>query len=148
MEVILLDAVERLGKRGDVVKVADGYARNYLIPRRLAVPATPSNLRAFQAEEKLLQRKREKEKRKAEKLANKISKLSLKIEVRTGEDDKLYGAVSSVDILQALKEKGVELEKHMIKMEEPIRELGVYRVPIKLHPQVETTVKVEVIKKE
>jgi len=148
MEIILLDNVERLGRRGDIVRVADGYARNYLIPRKLAVPATPSNLRAFKAEDELLQRKREKEKRKAEKLAQKLLKVSLKIQVRTGEDDKLYGAVSSIDILNALREKGIELEKHMIKMDEPIRELGVFRVPIRLHPEVETTVKVEVLKEE
>ncbi len=147
MKVILKEDVERVGKRGDIVNVSDGFARNYLIPKKLAVPATESNLKAFQNEEKLRRMKAEREKTKAEKLANKIKNLSITIAVKTGEDDKLFGAVSSVDILSALKEKGIELQKGMIRMEDSIRTLGTHYVPIKLHPEVEAKLKVEVVKK-
>ncbi len=147
MKVILKEDIERVGKRGEIVDVSDGYARNYLIPKKLAVPATPSNLKAFQNEEKLRKMKADREKTKAEKLANKIKNISITIAVKTGEDDKLFGAVSSVDILSALKEKGIELQKGMIRMEESIRSLGTHYVPIKLHPEVEAKLKVEVVKK-
>ncbi len=147
MKVILKEDIERVGKRGEIVNVSDGYARNYLIPKKLAVPATPSNLKAFQNEEKLRKMKADREKTKAEKLANKIKNISITIAVKTGEDDKLFGAVSSVDILSALKEKGIELQKGMIRMEESIRSLGTHYVPIKLHPEVEAKLKVEVVKK-
>ena len=148
MKVILKEDVDRVGKRGDIVNVSDGYARNYLIPKNLAIPATPSNVRAFENEQKLLSMKAERAKRKAEKLANKIKNLSVTIEVKTGEEDKLFGAVSSVDILSALRKKGVtEVEKGMIKLDEPIKALGTHYVPIKLHPEVEVQLKVEVKKK-
>ncbi len=147
MKVILKDDVERVGKRGEIVEVSDGYARNYLIPKKLAVAATPSNLKAFQNEEKLRKMKADRERTKAEKLANKIKNISITIAVKTGEDDKLFGAVSSVDILSALKEKGIELQKGMIRMEDSIRSLGTHYVPIKLHPEVEAKLKVEVVKK-
>ncbi len=147
MKVILKEDVERVGKRGDIVNVSDGFARNYLIPKKLAIPATESNLKAFQNEEKLRRMKAEREKTKAEKLANKIKNISITIAVKTGEDDKLFGAVSSVDILSALKEKGIELQKGMIRMEDSIRTLGTHYVPIKLHPEVEAKLKVEVVKK-
>ncbi len=148
MKVILREDVDRVGKRGDVVNVSDGFARNYLIPKKLAIPATPSNIKAFENEQKLLTMKAERAKRKAEKLANKIKNTSLTIEVKTGEEDKLFGAVSSVDILSALRKKGItEVEKGMIKLEEPIKSLGTHYVPIKLHPEVEVELKVEVKKK-
>ncbi len=147
MKVILKEDVERVGKRGEIVNVSDGYARNYLIPRNLAIPATESNLKAFRNDEKLRKMKAEREKTRAEKLANKIKNISITIAVKTGEDDKLFGAVSSVDILSALKEKGIELQKGMIRMEDSIRTLGTHYVPIKLHPEVEAKLKVEVVKK-
>lgn len=147
MKVILKEDVERVGKRGEIVEVSDGYARNYLIPKKLAVAATPSNLKAFQNEEKLRKMKADREKTKAEKLANKLKNISITIAVKTGEDDKLFGAVSSVDILSALKDKGIELHKGMIRMEDSIRSLGTHYVPIKLHPEVEAKLKVEVVKK-
>lgn len=147
MKVILKEDVERVGKRGEIVEVSDGYARNYLIPKKLAVAATPSNLKAFQNEDKLRKMKADREKTKAEKLANKLKNISITIAVKTGEDDKLFGAVSSVDILSALKDKGIELHKGMIRMEDSIRSLGTHYVPIKLHPEVEAKLKVEVVKK-
>ncbi len=147
MKVILLDSVEGKGNRGDILEVADGYARNYLIPQKLAVEATPSRMRAFQAEEAMRKSRYEREKIHAQKLAQKISKLKLEVKVKVGEGDKLYGAVSSIDVLNALREKGIELQKNMIRMEESIRELGTFSIPLKLHPEVETTVEL-VISKE
>lgn len=149
MKVILLDKVERLGERGDIVEVKDGYARNYLIPRRLAIPYTESTKRHFEALERAKRAKLEREKKKAEKLANRLSKVSLTIEVKTGEEDRIFGAVSSIDILNALKEKGIkDVEKGMIQLKEAIKELGTHYVTIKLHPEVEAQVKVNVVKKE
>jgi large subunit ribosomal protein L9 len=149
MKVILLEKVERLGERGDIVEVADGYARNFLIPKKLAVAVTPATLKRFEAEEEARKRREEKAKVDAEKLAKKIEKLKLKIEVKVGEDDKLFGAVSSIDILNALKEKGIEeVEKGMIVLPEPIKALGDYEIPVKLHRDVEVKVKVSVVKKE
>jgi large subunit ribosomal protein L9 len=146
MKVILLDSVEGRGDRGDVLVVADGYARNYLIPKKLAVEATPSRMRAFEAEEAVRKSKHDREKIHAEKLAEKIGKLSLEIQVKVGEEDKLYGAVSSIDVLNALREKGIELQKNMIKMEESIRQLGTFAIPLKLHSEVETSVELVVSK--
>ena len=147
MKVILLEKVERLGDRGNIVEVSDGYARNYLIPRKLAVAVTESTLKQFETEEKVRKRKEEKERIRAEKLAKKLEKLELKIEVKTGEEDKLFGAVSSIDILNALREKGIDgVEKGMILLPESIKTLGTYEVPIRLPRGVEVLVKVSVEK--
>jgi len=148
MKVILLEKVERLGERGDIVEVSDGYARNYLIPRKLAITLTKATLKQFEAEEQVRKRKEEKEKIKALKLAKKLEGLTLKIEVKTGEEDKLFGAVSSIDLLNALREKGIEIEKGMILLSEPIKTLGTYEVPVKLHREVEVNIEVSVVKKE
>jgi large subunit ribosomal protein L9 len=147
MKVILLDSVEGRGHRGDILVVADGYARNFLIPQKLAVEATEARLRAFHAEEAMRKSRHEREKIQAEKLAEKIAKLQLEVQVKVGEEDKLYGAVSSIDVLNALREKGIELQKNMIRMEESIRELGTFSIPLKLHSEVETSVEL-VISKE
>jgi large subunit ribosomal protein L9 len=146
MKVILLQPLEGKGDRGTILDVADGYARNYLIPQKIAEPATPSRMRAFQAEEATRKSKHEREKIHAEKLVAKIGKLTLEIPVKVGEEDKLYGAVSSIDVLNALREKGVELQKNMIRMEESIRELGTFQIPLRLHSEVETTVELIVSK--
>ncbi len=148
MKIILLDKVDKLGNKGDIVEVADGYARNYLIPKKLAVAATPSNLKAWEAEQRLLKSKEEKAKAKAEKIARRINKTTVTIKVKVGEEGKLFGAVSSIDILNALRDKGIEVEKGMIRLEEALRQTGTFKVPIKLHPEVEASLKVVVAPEE
>ncbi len=148
MKIILLDKVDKLGNKGDIVEVADGYARNYLIPKKLAVAATPSNLKAWEAEQRLLKSKEEKAKAKAEKIARRINKTTVTIKVKVGEEGKLFGAVSSIDILNALRGKGIEVEKGMIRLEEALRQTGTFKVPIKLHPEVEASLKVVVAPEE
>ncbi len=147
MKVILRQDVDKLGSAGDVVTVKDGYARNYLIPKQLAYPATPSNLRRFEEEKKRLLMQSEREKRQAEILAKELEKASCTISVAVGEEDKLFGSVTSQDIAEALQEKGIEIDKRKIQLEEPIKALGIYTVPVKLHPEVTANVKVWVVKK-
>lgn len=148
MKIILTEDVPRLGVRGAIVEVADGYARNYLIPRKLAIPATPGNLKSWQELQRVQQEKLQRKRMQAERLASKLSKTLLVFKVKAGEEGKLFGSISSIDILNALKERKIPVEKGMIRMEEPIRRLGTYRIPIRLHPEVEATVKVEVIPEE
>ncbi len=148
MRIILLEKVEGLGERGDIVEVKDGYARNFLIPRKLALAATPSNLKVYETEKRMRELKEAREKERMEKLAKKLSKVSIAIAVRVGEDDKVFGSVGVNDILDALKKKGIVLEKSNIKLDEHIKELGTFKIPVKLHPEVEATVKVQVVKQE
>lgn len=148
MRIILLEKVEGLGERGDIVEVKDGYARNFLIPKKLALAATPSNLKVYETEKRMRELKEAREKERMEKLAKKLSKVSIAIAVRVGEDDKVFGSVGVNDILDALKKKGIVLEKSNIKLDEHIKELGTFKIPVKLHPEVEATVKVQVVKQE
>jgi len=145
MKIILLKDVENVGKRGEIKEVKDGFARNYLIPKGFALEATPSNMRTFEALEKQQKNKREKEKNRALKLKDKIEKFKLKIKAKAGEEGKLFGAVSSIDILNGLKEHGIQVEKGMIHMEDAIRTLGSHEVEIRLHPEVRAILRVEVI---
>ncbi|MBI4475547.1 MAG: 50S ribosomal protein L9 [Acidobacteria bacterium] len=145
MEVILREHIETLGRRGDVVRVADGYARNYLLPRKLALPVTEGNRRRIEHERKLLEVKEAHEKQQAEALAAQIAQVELVIERRVGEHDTLYGSVTSADIADALTAKGFEIEKRRIQLPEPIKQLGEVSVPIKIHRDVTTPVKVQVV---
>ncbi len=147
MKVILTDNIEKVGKLGTMVNVKDGFARNFLFPRKLAVPSTPGNLKALEAKMKKKAKELEALKNEAEKTRTRLEALSLTMPVLTQEDDKLYAGISSVDILQALKDEGIILQKSDILLEEPIRALGIYEVPVKLHPEVEGKVKVWVVKK-
>jgi large subunit ribosomal protein L9 len=147
MKVILTDNIEKVGKLGAMVNVKDGFARNFLFPRKLAVPSTPGNLKALEAKMKKKAKELEALKNEAEKTRARLEALSLTMPVLTQEDDKLYAGISSVDILQALKDEGIILQKSDILLEEPIRALGIYEVPVKLHPEVEGKVKVWVVKK-
>jgi len=147
MKVILTDNIEKIGKLGTMVHVKDGFARNFLFPRKLAVPSTPGNLKALEAKMKRKAKELEALKNEAEKTRARLEALSLTMPVLTQEDDKLYAGISSVDILQALKDEGIILQKSDILLEEPIRALGIYEVPVKLHPEVEGKVKVWVVKK-
>ena len=146
MKVILREDVKRLGSAGDVVEVKDGYARNYLVPRNLAVRADAGHMRQLEHEKKVLHEKREKMLKGARKLAETINKTSCTISVQAGEEDKLFGSVTSIDIAEALSKEGVEIDKKHIQLEEPIKSLGVFVVPIKITSEVEARLKVWVVR--
>jgi large subunit ribosomal protein L9 len=148
MQVILKQDVEKLGKRWDQVKVADGYARNYLIPKGLAMEATPQNLMILKRFQEAEARKKQKELEQAEQIAKKIRSLSCVITRQAGEGDKLFGSVTSIDIANFLEENNIQIDRKKIDLEEPIKSLGVFRVPIKLHPEVIAELKVKVVKEE
>ncbi|HID56956.1 TPA: 50S ribosomal protein L9 [Candidatus Poribacteria bacterium] len=148
MEVILKQEIPGLGKAGDVVRVADGYARNYLIPRKMAVLATEKAKKAFEKEMRMRTSKREKEAIEARRLAEKLANISCTIKARAGEKDRLFGSVTAADIAKALEEQGIHVDRRNILLEEPIKELGVFSVPVKLYQDVTAEVKVWVIKEE
>lgn len=147
MEVILNKDIERIGKAGQVIKVKDGFARNFLIPNGLAIPVNAANLKRLEEEKKRKILQLEKYKKEAEALKEKLSSLSLTIPVLTQEDDTLFGSITSLDLANALKEEGLNIDKNQIVLEEPIKSLGIYDVPVKLHPEVMTEIKVWVVKK-
>jgi len=146
MQVILKTNVEKLGKEGDVVTVADGYARNYLVPRNLAIEATERNRRTFEHEDRMAFARAAKEKRDAEKLATELASLSCTISVQAGENDRLFGSVTALDIAAALEEQDIQIDRRKIILDEPIKELGVFTVPAKIHPDVTADIKVWVVK--
>jgi large subunit ribosomal protein L9 len=146
MKVILTEDIPKLGKIGDLIQIKDGYARNYLIPQNLAVPANPQNIKALEHQKTLLKQKQNRIKREAEKLAQKIEKISCTVSKPAGEEDKLFGSVTSLDIEKILKEEGIKIDRKKILLEEPIKTLGIYKVPIKLHPEVTANLKVWVVK--
>lgn len=146
VELILLEDVTDLGRIGDRVRVADGYARNYLLPRRLACAVTTANLRRLEARKLRMQQEHEERIAVAKAMAEKIANMSVTISVEAGENDKLYGSVTAVQIAQALTDEGVAIERHAVLLEEGIRELGVYNVEIKLHEEVRTSLKVWIVR--
>jgi large subunit ribosomal protein L9 len=145
MKVILLENVPSLGKAGDLVKVSDGYGRNYLIPQKKAVIATQKGLKVIEHQKRLIQQRMEKVKKDAEKLGQQIENLSCTFAKTVGESGKLFGSVTSMDIENFLKENGIKVDRKKIALEEPIKNLGVSNVPIKLHPEVTTHLKVWVV---
>ena len=146
MEVILLQDDKRLGKKGDVIKVANGYARNYLFPKRLALPNTPNNLNVFKEKERINAIRENRSKRQATHIAEKLLSISCTAAVQAGEDDKLFGSVTSADIAKLLHEQGIDIDKRKIMMDEPLKALGIYNIPVKLHPEVEGKIKVWVVR--
>jgi large subunit ribosomal protein L9 len=146
MEIILRQAVENLGSPGDVVKVKSGYARNYLLPHGLAYEATPGNLKRIRQERDRLDAAENERRGTAQGLAEKLEQVSLTFSARVGEEGKLFGSVTAADIAQQLEAQGFHFEKRQIDLHEPIKALGVYRVPIKLHADVKPEVRVWVIK--
>ncbi len=146
MELILKQAVEKLGNIGERVKVSNGYARNYLIPKGLAIEATKQNIAALEREQNLIEQRKKKKLMSAEKIANKIRSLSCVLKRQAGEQDKLFGSVTSIDIADFLKGQGVEIDRKKIQLEEPIRTLGTQRVPIKVHPDITVELKVKIQK--
>jgi large subunit ribosomal protein L9 len=145
MKVILLENIPSLGKAGDLVKVSDGYGRNYLIPQKKAVLATEKSLKVIEHQKRLIQQRMEKAKKDAEKLGQQIENLSCTFAKTVGESGKLFGSVTSMDIENYLKENGIKVDRKKIALEEPIKNLGVSNVPIKLHPEVTTHLKVWVV---
>jgi large subunit ribosomal protein L9 len=146
MKVILKEEVKNLGDLGEIVNVSNGYARNYLIPKGLAEFATPENMRMLDRESKIKKDKLEKLKKEAELFAGKLEEVSCTIVKKAGEDDKLFGSVTTQDVQESLKNEGIEIDKKKIVLEEPIKSLGVYKVSIKVHPEVNASVKIWVVK--
>ena len=146
MELILMEDVPSLGNAGDLVKVSDGYARNYLLPRKKAVRATAVSLKAVERERQTVEHKQDKQAQEAQELAQRIEELSCTITKPAGEEGKLFGAVTSADIEEALQGQGVSVDRKKIVLEEPIKNLGVYTVSLKLHPQVTAQLKLWVVK--
>jgi len=146
MKVILRQNIESLGQIGDVVEVKPGYANNYLIPRQFAYIALAGSVKALEEEKKNLAKRKQKELQGAEKLAADLEKVSITIPVQVGEEDKIFGSVTTQMIGDALTEKGFDIDKRKIEIEEPIKSLGIYSVGIKLHPNVTAKIKVWVVR--
>jgi large subunit ribosomal protein L9 len=148
MEVILREHVENLGERGDIVKVANGYARNYLLPRNLALAVTEANKRQIERERKVVEAREAEEKSGAEALARRITGTEIAIARRVGETETLYGSVTANDIAEALAASNIEIDRRRIQLEEPIKQLGEFHVPIRLHRDVTAEVLVRVVREE
>jgi large subunit ribosomal protein L9 len=146
MEVILREHVEHLGERGEIVKVADGYARNYLLPRKLALPATDGNRRHVERERKIVEQREAQTKAQADGLAAQLAAIDITIARRVGDTEQLYGSVTSGDLADFLKSKGFEVDKRKLILPEPIKTLGDHQVPLKLHRQVTVPLTVHVVK--
>ncbi|HZR25798.1 MAG TPA: 50S ribosomal protein L9 [Vicinamibacterales bacterium] len=144
MEVILREHVDNLGKRGEIVKVADGYARNYLLPRKLALLVTDGNKKVIERERVKFEAKELEEKKFAEAIAERMANMDVEISRKVGETEALYGSVTSSDIADVLKAKGLDLDRRKIVLQEPIKKLGEFDVPVKLHRDVTTHLKVRV----
>ena len=145
MEVILREHVDNLGRRGEVVKVADGYARNYLLPRKLALAVNEGNKRQIERERKNAEARELEEKSQAEAFAARLGEAEIAIARRVGENDTLYGSVTTADIAEALAAKGFDIDKRKMQLDEPIKRIGEVSVPVKLHRDVTVPVKVRVV---
>ena len=145
MQIILQEDVEKLGARGQLVDVAEGYARNFLLPRNLAIEANPKNIRAFEHQKRLALMRREAKKNEALKLKERLEALRISLTARAGEEGKLFGSVTNIDIERALREQNFEIERRKIMLAEPIKQLGEYTVPVKVDPEVEAILKISVI---
>jgi large subunit ribosomal protein L9 len=148
MQVILREDIDKLGNIGDLVKVADGYARNFLVPNKKAIEATPDNLNAMNHAKKMVSDRIRKIKKVATAEADQLRGLAVIIKAKTGEEGKLFGSVTSMDIADAVKAKGVEIDKRKIVLDEPIKRLGDYTVSVKMHADILADIKVTVIAEE
>ena len=146
MEVILREHVDNLGRRGEIVKVAAGYARNYLLPRKLALPVTEGNKKHVERERKIMEMREAEEKGQAEVMSSRLALIEISIARRVGETDQLYGSVTAVDIADFLKSKGFEIDRRKLILPEPIKTLGDHKVPLKLHREVTVPLVVKVVK--
>ncbi len=148
MKVILKEDVKNLGTMGQIVNVADGYARNFLVPKGLAIEANPKNIKSMEHIKRTINEKAKKIKNSAQELADKISKMKFVIKSKAGEEGKLFGSVTSMDIAELLKSEGIEIDKKKIYLEEPIKRLGIYTIGIKIHPEVSAQLNLEVVAEE
>lgn len=148
MEVILREDIEKLGNRGQVVKVASGYARNFLLPKKLAVAATPSNKKIIEQERQAHLRKEAKLQGEAQELATLMTGVTVTIAQKAGENDQLFGSVTSKDVADALAAKNYSIDRRKIQLDEPIKQLGEFKVPVKLHKDVTAEITVVVVKEE
>jgi len=146
MEVILREHVDHLGNRGEIVKVSDGYARNYLLPRKLALPATEGNKKHVERERKIMETREADEKGQAEAIAARLAAIDIAIIRRVGDTEQLYGSVTAADIADFLKGKGFEIDRRKLILPEPIKSIGEHNVPLKLHREVTAPLKVRVVK--
>jgi large subunit ribosomal protein L9 len=146
MEVILREHVDNLGKRGEIVKVADGFARNYLLPRKLALPATAGNRKHVERERKIMETREAEEKGAAEAISTRLAAVDISIARRVGDTEQLYGSVTAADIVEFLKGKGFEIDRRKLILPEPLKSLGEFDVPLKLHREVTVPLKVKVVK--
>ena len=147
MEIVLKEDVSILGKAGDIVKVKEGYARNYLIPKGLAFELTSANLKMIELENKLKKQKEEAQKQNAKELAERLANISCTVAMPAGEDDKLFGTVTHADVAEVLAQEGVKVDKKDIVFEEDVNRLGIYYFQVKLHPEISQRVKLWVVKK-
>ena len=146
MEVILREHVDNLGRRGEIVKVAAGYARNYLLPRKLALLATEGNKQHVARERRIMETREAEEKSRAEAIAARLAAVAISIARRVGDTEQLYGSVTATDISDLLKTKGFEIDRRKLILPEPLKSLGEHEVPLKLHREVTVTLKVAVVK--
>jgi len=147
MQVVLLKDVEKVGRKGEIVTVRDGFGRNFLLPRKLASPATPANIAFTEIEKQRASARKTKKKAAAEEVARKLGSVRIQVEVATGETDKLFGSVTAQDVAEAITKKGFSVEKKQIHLPEPIRSLGTHAVTVELEAGVRATVQVDVVKK-
>jgi len=148
MKVILKEDVKGLGVVGSVVNVADGYARNYLIPRNLAIEANPRSLRSFEHEKRQIMLKAQRAKNAAEELAKRLSEMRLEIISKAGEEGKLFGSITTMDIAKAISEQGIEIDRRNVLLTEPIKRIGRYDVTVKVHPEITARLSIDVRREE
>ncbi|MCE9625613.1 MAG: 50S ribosomal protein L9 [Deltaproteobacteria bacterium] len=148
MQLILREDVPSLGKAGEIVKVRDGYGRNYLLPQKKAVLADANNMKAIEAQKKHIEAQRAKSMEKANEAAGKINGLEITITRAVGSNDRLFGSVTKIEISAALREKGIQIDKHLIELEAPIKTIGTYDVGVKLHPETKAAFKLWVVREE
>lgn len=145
MRLILKDDVKSLGKIGAIVNVADGYARNFLLPKGLAVDASTKNMKALEHEKKAIEARAKKQRQEAAGLKERLSSITLSIEAKAGEEERLFGSITTMDIADALKKEGIEIDRKKITLSEPIKRLGDYTVNIKLHPEDSAVLNIKVV---
>ncbi len=145
MKLILKADVKDVGRMGEMITVKDGYARNFLLPKGLAIEANPKNIKALEHEKRKIQDLARKVKAGAQDLASRISAMTVTIKAKAGEEDKLFGSVTAMDIAEAVKQEGVEIDKKRILLDEPIKRLGSYTVHVKIHPEVTSQLRIEVV---
>jgi large subunit ribosomal protein L9 len=145
MRVILKEDVKKLGSMGQVVTVADGFARNYLVPKGLAVEASSKNVKSLEHAQRVIQERAKKVKESLQDFSERISKIALVIKAKAGEEGKLFGSVTSMDIAEQLKNEGIEIDRKKISLEEPIKRIGTHTVSIHLHPEINTQITLQVV---